>query len=120
MLAEPGPAGSKRGPPLAKDEPVSDGCGTSAAMYLRKSKKFCTAAVREEWEKCKRNSLADIQVSAEGGGEDAPGTGAEIPLQPMKKTMVKQVVPHKGPCRSRYPHYILWEKPQAGALEQCG
>ena len=33
------------------------------------------------------------QVSAEGGGGDAPGAGAEIPLQPVGKTMVRQVVP---------------------------
>jgi len=29
----------------------------------------------------------------QGGGGGAPGTGAEIPLQPMEKTMVRQVVP---------------------------
>ena len=27
------------------------------------------------------------------GGEGAPGTGAEIPLQPVGKTMVRQAVP---------------------------
>ena len=42
---------------------------------------------------CKRNSSADTKVSEEGGGGDAPGTGAEIPLQPMVKTMVRQAVP---------------------------
>ena len=42
---------------------------------------------------CERNSPADPQVSAEGGGGDAPGTGAEIPLQPVGKTMVRQAVP---------------------------
>ncbi|GAB0187535.1 AN1-type zinc finger protein 5-like [Grus japonensis] len=35
----------------------------------------------------------DTKVSAEGGGGAAPGTGAEIPLQPMVKTMVRQAVP---------------------------
>ena len=42
---------------------------------------------------CKRNSPADPQVSAEGGGGGAPGARAEIPLQPMGKTMVRQAVP---------------------------
>jgi len=39
-----------------------------------------------------RNNSAD-KVSEEGGREGAPGTGAEIPLQPMEKTMVRQAVP---------------------------
>ena len=42
------------------------------------------------WE---RNTSADTKVSEEGGGGGAPGAGAEIPLQPMVKTMVKQAVP---------------------------
>ena len=42
---------------------------------------------------CKRNNPADTKVSAEGGGGGAPGTGAEILLQPMVKTMVRQAVP---------------------------
>jgi len=42
-----------------------------------------------------RNNPADTKVSEEGGGEGAPGTRAEIPLQPMMKTMVRQVVPLK-------------------------
>jgi len=40
--------------------------------------------------KCERKNSADTKVSEEGG---APGTRAEIPLQPMKKTMVRQAVP---------------------------
>ncbi|PKU49582.1 protein pxr1-like [Limosa lapponica baueri] len=31
---------------------------------------------------------ADTKVSGEGGGGGAPGAGAEIPLQPVVKTMV--------------------------------
>ena len=42
---------------------------------------------------CKRNNPADTKVSEEGGGGDAPGARAEIPLQPMVKTMVRQAVP---------------------------
>ncbi|GAB0186401.1 hypothetical protein GRJ2_001105400 [Grus japonensis] len=42
---------------------------------------------------CERNNSADTNVSEEGGAGGAPGTGAEIPLQPMEKTMVRQAVP---------------------------
>ena len=42
---------------------------------------------------CKRNNPADTKVSEEGGGGDAPGTRAEIPLQPVVKTLVRQAVP---------------------------
>ena len=38
-------------------------------------------------------NFADTKVSAEGGGGGAPGAGAEIPLQPLEKTMVRQAVP---------------------------
>ena len=40
-----------------------------------------------------RNNFADTKFSEEGEGGGAPGTGAEIPLQPMLKTMVRQAVP---------------------------
>ena len=43
--------------------------------------------------RCERNSSADTKVSEEGGGGGAPGAGAEIPLQPIVKTMVRQAVP---------------------------
>ena len=43
--------------------------------------------------RCERNNSADTQVSEEGGAGGAPGAGAEIPLQPMEKTMVRQAVP---------------------------
>ena len=42
---------------------------------------------------CERNNSADTKVSEEGGGGGAPGAGAEIPLQPVGKTMVRQAVP---------------------------
>ena len=41
---------------------------------------------------CERHNPADTKVSEEGGGGGASGTRAEIPLQPMMKTTVKQVV----------------------------
>ena len=42
---------------------------------------------------CERNNSADTEVGEEGGGGGAPGARAEIPLQPMVKTMVRQAVP---------------------------
>ena len=39
------------------------------------------------------NNSADTQVGAEGGGGGAPGARAEVPLQPMEQTMVRQAVP---------------------------
>ena len=42
---------------------------------------------------CERNNSADTEVGEEGGGGGAPGTRAEIPLQPLVKTMVRQAVP---------------------------
>ncbi|GAB0181314.1 hypothetical protein GRJ2_000596700 [Grus japonensis] len=42
--------------------------------------------------RCERNNSADTKVSAEGGG-GAPGARAEIPLQPVEKTTVRQAVP---------------------------
>ena len=43
--------------------------------------------------RCESNNSADTQVSAKGGAGGAPGSGAEIPLQPVVKAMVKQAVP---------------------------
>ncbi|KAK4819386.1 hypothetical protein QYF61_003657 [Mycteria americana] len=40
-----------------------------------------------------RNNSADTKVSEEGEGGGAPGTRAEIPLQPLVQTMVRQAVP---------------------------
>ena len=42
---------------------------------------------------CQRNKFADTKVSEEGGGGGTPGTGAEIPHQPVIKTMVRQAIP---------------------------
>lgn len=39
-----------------------------------------------------RNSSADVKIGEEGGGRGAPGAGAEIPLQPVVKTMVMKAV----------------------------
>ncbi|GAB0178358.1 zinc finger and BTB domain-containing protein 5 [Grus japonensis] len=84
---------SKTDLPLPKAGPISQAGGASAIMCLRKRKSHCAAAVRERSEKkCERNNSADTKVSEEGGGEGAPGARAEIPLQPMEKTMVRQAV----------------------------
>jgi len=40
-----------------------------------------------------RNNSADTKVSEERRKGDAPGTRAEIPLQPMEQTVVRQAVP---------------------------
>jgi len=45
---EPFPAISKTDPTLAKAEPISDAGGASVIMCLRKHKKCCAAAGREE------------------------------------------------------------------------
>ena len=40
-----------------------------------------------------RKSFADPMVSADGEGGAAPGTRAEVPLQSVEKTTVRQAVP---------------------------
>ncbi|GAB0180448.1 AN1-type zinc finger protein 5-like [Grus japonensis] len=72
------PATSKMDPPLAKAKPISDSGSASGITELGR---------------CERNDSADTKASAEGGAGGAPGSGAEIPLQPMEKTMVRQAVP---------------------------
>jgi len=55
--------------------------------------KHCMAAVRERGVREKvRNSPADTEVREGGGAGGAPGAGAEIPLRPVERTMVMQVV----------------------------
>ncbi|GAB0190694.1 acid sphingomyelinase-like phosphodiesterase 3b [Grus japonensis] len=88
------PAGSKTGPLLAKAEPISDGGSASGITELRRGKKQQLGNKLQPERgvrRCERNSPADTQVSEGGGG--APGARAEIPLQPLEKTMVKQAVP---------------------------
>jgi len=83
-------AGSRTDPPLAKAEPISDGGSTSGITYLRREKKLQQergVRIRE------RNNFPDTKVSEEGGTGGAPGAGAEVPLQTMEKTMVRQAVP---------------------------
>ncbi|GAB0182113.1 RIMS-binding protein 3A-like [Grus japonensis] len=59
----------------------------------RKRKKTTKSNCRERGVRGVRNNSTDIKVSEKGRGGGARGTEAEIPLQPMEKTMVKQAVP---------------------------
>lgn len=68
-------------------EPIRQAGGTSAKTYLRNGK--CCTALRR-YEKPVRNSPADTKAR-EGGGQGAPGAGADIALQPMEMTMVEQL-----------------------------
>ncbi|PKU48694.1 suppression of tumorigenicity 5 protein isoform x4 [Limosa lapponica baueri] len=102
------PASSKTDPRLAKAEPISDSSSASGIMYLRGGKK---TSVQHQLQRergvriCERNNFADTEVNEEGGRGGAPGTRAEIPLQPMVRTMVRQEpsAAHGGPQWSRYP-----------------
>ena len=89
------PAGSKIDLLLAKAEPISNGGSTSGITCLRRRKVTAQQQlqVKRGVRICERNNSADTKVSEEGGGGGAPGAGAEIPLQPMVKTMVRQAVP---------------------------
>ncbi|KAM9590913.1 uncharacterized protein ACIBXB_005945 [Morphnus guianensis] len=92
---KPMPASSKTDPLLAKAEPISDSGSASVITYLRRGKKVAaTQKLQPERgvRTCKRNNPADTKVS-EGGGGGAPAAGAEIPLQLVVKTMVRQAVP---------------------------
>jgi len=62
---------------MAKAKPIINSGSTSVITYSRWMKKTCTTAA----------------VGEEGGGGGAPGAGAEIHLQPVVKTMVRQAVP---------------------------
>ncbi|GAB0205629.1 hypothetical protein GRJ2_003028500 [Grus japonensis] len=90
------PASSKMDPLLAKAKPVGHGGSTSRITELRRGKK----KPKQEYlqpergvRRCERNSPADTEVSEEGGGGGAPDARAEIPLQPLEKTTVRQAVP---------------------------
>ncbi|GAB0179334.1 acid sphingomyelinase-like phosphodiesterase 3b [Grus japonensis] len=88
------PASTKMDPLLAKAEPISHGGSTSGITQLRRGKKHQFQPERGV-RRCERNNSADTKVSEEGGGGGAPGAGAEIPLQPVEKTMVRQAVPRQ-------------------------
>ncbi|GAB0190909.1 hypothetical protein GRJ2_001556200 [Grus japonensis] len=79
-------------PPQGTAEPLNQDGGASPRVYLRNSEKPCTAAVREMSEKTgERSSPADTEIGEEGRGGGAPGTGAEILLQPVEDPTPEQV-----------------------------
>ncbi|GAB0193217.1 epimerase family protein SDR39U1 [Grus japonensis] len=83
-------------PLLAKAEPISDGDSASGILYFKKrgeNKHQEQLQAERGVRMCERNNSADTKVSTEGGAGGAPGAGAEIPLQPVEKTMVRQAVP---------------------------
>ncbi|PKU39468.1 protein pxr1-like [Limosa lapponica baueri] len=90
---EPTPASSKIDPLLTKAEPISDSGSASGITYLRWRKNAVQQQPEREVRICERNSPADTKDSEEGAGGGAPGVRAEIPLQPVVKTMVRQAVP---------------------------
>lgn len=63
------------------------------------------------------NSSADTSISAERGTGGAPGTGAEIALQPVVKPLAKQLCPSspwsfisEQTC-TWTPHWTMWKLP---------
>ncbi|GAB0207612.1 acid sphingomyelinase-like phosphodiesterase 3b [Grus japonensis] len=88
------PASSKTDLLLAKAEPISDSGSASGITYLRRGKKLLRKLQPERGVRiCEKNNSVDTKVSEEGEGGGAPGAGAEIPLQPVVKTMVRQAIP---------------------------
>ena len=79
------PASSKTDPLLAKAKPSSD--GSSASGITRLSKRALSAGERTD-------NSEDNKVS-EGGGGCAPDTEAEVALQLVEQTMVRQAVPQQ-------------------------
>jgi len=87
------PAGSKTDSLLANAKPISNGGSTSAITYLRRGGENTAQFKSERGVRiCQRTNSADTEV-CEGSGGAAPGTGAEIPLQPVEKTVGRQAVP---------------------------
>ncbi|GAB0180870.1 hypothetical protein GRJ2_000552300 [Grus japonensis] len=88
------PAGSKMDPLLAKAKPNSNGDSASGVTVQKGGKKLLhNRSWKREVRRCERNNSADTKVSEEGGRGGAAGARAEIPLQFMEKTMVRQAVP---------------------------
>lgn len=71
-------------------ESLSQDGGILGKTYLRKGKMTDSNVSGEE--KSMRKSPEDTKVKERRGGGD-PGTRAKIPLQPVEKIMVEQVVP---------------------------
>ncbi|GAB0207488.1 hypothetical protein GRJ2_003214500 [Grus japonensis] len=87
------PVGSKMDLLLAKAKPISDGGSASVITFLRSGKIAACISWRRKVSIFERNNYADTKVSEEGEGGGAPGAGEKIPLQPVVKSAVMQVVP---------------------------
>jgi len=119
------PVSSKTDPLLANCEPIGNSGSASGITALRRGRGGKTCAILEQQERqvrqCERSISADTRVSEKGGGGGAPGAEAEIPLQPMEKTMVRQAVPlqpvlHCGPPDI---HLQPMENPTLEQLDVC-
>lgn len=85
---EPISAISKSGLPLAKTEPISNH-GSMSRIKNVGQKVLLQLQLEREVRICDSNNSAHNKVSGEGRGG---GTGAEIPLQLVVKTMGRQAV----------------------------
>lgn len=114
---EPAPAGSKTDTLPSKYNPLSSTEGASVITDLKHGKKTCTAAVRKRSEKkVRETSIVDTKVG-EGRGGGGRGVRVKIHLQPVEKTMVKQVDSQK-PMEDHigaHIHSTAPGRPQAGA-----
>jgi len=94
---EPMLAGSKMDLLLAKAEPIGDGGSASGITVRKRGKNCCRTASGERSENvCERNNSADPKVSEKGVGGGAPGTRAEVPLQPMGQAVPLQTMEIHG------------------------
>ncbi|PKU49491.1 protein pxr1-like [Limosa lapponica baueri] len=85
------PAISKVDPAMVKSEPINNSGRAPVTTYLRRGKNCATPAVVRRVRICERINSADTKVRRRGG--HGLGTRADIPLQPVVKTMVRQAVP---------------------------
>lgn len=86
---EPRPANSKTDRPLAKAKPVSNGGSTYGITDLRRKENDSA----EKTAARVSNSSADTKVTGEGGDGGAAGGRSEFPLQPVMKSMMRQLGP---------------------------
>lgn len=87
----PAPAGSKTWPILAKHNPINSAGGASVLTHVRKDEK-CAAAVRERSEENTREMVLQLPRSWR---RRRSRCRAQIVLNPLEKSMVKQAVPLK-------------------------
>lgn len=83
-------SGSRLDPLLATVESVIVSGGAFVMAHTLGKTSLCNHLHLERGV-CERKSPGDTKVSTEGGGGGAAGTGAEILLQPMVQTVVRQL-----------------------------